>query len=70
MNDLEPMRLGLIYFKSSGVDQNGIYKNSLFLTNAKNEKISNEFSIEAYAINFGKITFWPTIDKVMKYFNL
>lgn len=70
MNDLEPMRLGLIYFKSSGVDTEGIYKNSLFLTNAKNERISTDSNIESYVANFGKLSLWPVVDKVMKYFNL
>lgn len=65
MNELEPMRLGLIYFKASGVSIDGIYKNSLFLTNAKNEKISDEKTIESYALNLKSIDVMKFIDSFL-----
>jgi hypothetical protein len=70
MNELAPMRLGLIYFKASGVSENGAYKDSLFLTNEKNERISSDSKVEGFVVNLGKVSLWPTIDKLLKYFNL
>lgn len=64
MNELEPMRLGLIYFKSAGVDGNGVYKNSLFLTNAKNEKISNETHIESFVISLKSVQIGDIFGKI------
>lgn len=55
MNEIEPMRLGLIYFKASGIETNGVYKNSLFLTNEKNEKISGDYKIESFSFDLGNV---------------
>lgn len=70
MNDLEPMRMGLIYFKSAGINKEGLYKNSLFLTNSKNEKISNEFSIESYVANLEKVQFDGFFGKISQLLGL
>lgn len=64
MNELEPMRLGLIYFKMEGVDKEGFYKNSLFLTNSKNERVSSNFSVEALVVNLGNVQFSDIFSKI------
>lgn len=48
--EIEPTRLGLIVFKAAAPENTGIYTKSLFLKDAKNEKITNTFSIEAYVV--------------------
>ncbi len=47
LNNIEPGRLGLIFFKAAKSQDEGVYTNSLFLTGVKNQKITNSFSIEA-----------------------
>jgi hypothetical protein len=53
MNEIEPSKLGFIYFRASETQSQGIYTNSLFLEGTNGKKITNSFSIEAA---FVKIT--------------
>lgn len=56
--DIEPTRLGLIVFKSASPKSTGIYSQSLFLTGSTGQKITNDFTIEAYVtkIDWSKIS--------------
>lgn len=49
-NDLEPGRLGLIFFKAETPYSTGIYSRSLFLRGSKGQRITNDFLIEAAVI--------------------
>lgn len=46
VNDVEPMKLGLIIFRASAPETTGIYSSSLFLTNKSSERVSGSFKIE------------------------
>jgi hypothetical protein len=54
LNNIEPMKLGLIFFKADTTESDGIYTNSLFLTGTKNQKFTNSFSVEAVMVDFGR----------------
>lgn len=62
MGDVEPMKLGLIYFRASESQSQGVYTNSLFLNGSEGQKITNSFSIEAWIPKLGK-------DKVLDFFS-
>ena len=64
MNEIEPMRLGLIYFKSNSPDTAGVYSDKLFITNERNEKITTETKIESYIINLKKVQIEPIFAKI------
>ncbi len=55
LNNIEPMKLGLIFFKAAAKQNQGIYTNSLFLTGTKGQKITNSFSIEGALITLNKV---------------
>lgn len=48
--DIEPAKLGLVVFKASAQENPGIYARSLFLKDAKNERVTNSFPVEALVI--------------------
>jgi hypothetical protein len=54
LNNIEPMKLGLIFFKAASKQDSGIYVNTVYLNNLKGEKITNSFSIEGAFVKFGK----------------
>lgn len=54
MNEIEPSKLGFIYFKAAESQNQGIYTNSLFLEGTDGKKITNSFSIEAAFIKLTK----------------
>lgn len=54
MNEIEPLKLGFIYFKAAESQNQGIYTNSLFLEGIDGKKITNSFSIEAAFIKLTK----------------
>lgn len=70
MSDIEPMRFGLIYLKSNSPESIGTYKDSLFLTNAKGEKISEKTNVESFMFSLGQINLWSIIDGVRGKFGL
>lgn len=48
--EIEPTKLGLIIFKAASPQNTGIYTRSLFLKDGKNQRITNSFPIEGYAV--------------------
>jgi hypothetical protein len=46
LNEIEPMRLGLVVFKAAAPENPGIYSTSLFLKSEEGEKITDSFKIE------------------------
>lgn len=61
MGEIEPMKLGLVYFRASESQSQGVYTNSLFLNGSDGKKITNSFSIEAWIPKMGK-------DKILNFF--
>ena len=49
-NDLEPGKLGLMFFKAETPYSTGIYSRSLFLRGSKGQRITNSFLIEAAVV--------------------
>lgn len=70
MNDIEPSRLGLIYFKIAKTNKEGFYKTELFLSEKNKVKISNQFKTEVFIVNLGKINFGSIFLKLLKSVNL
>lgn len=64
LNNIEPSRLGLIFFKAAESQNSGIYTNSLFLTGNKNQRITNSFSIEAGFVTIGQDFFNTILVKI------
>jgi hypothetical protein len=62
MNDIEPTKLGMIFFRASETQNKGVYTNSLFLEGTKGKKITNSFSIEAWITTLDK-------EKISNFFN-
>jgi hypothetical protein len=62
MRDIEPTKLGLIYFKAAESQNEGVYTNSLFLEGTDNKKITNSFSIEGWITTIEK-------EKISRFFN-
>lgn len=54
MNDIEPTKLGLIFFRAAESQNSGVYTNSLFLTGSKGQKITNSYTIEAGFISISQ----------------
>lgn len=54
LNNIEPTKLGLIFFRAASQQNSGIYTNSLFLTGKNGAKITNSFSIEGGFVKLGK----------------
>jgi hypothetical protein len=54
MNNIEPTKLGLIFFRAGAIQNNGIYTNSVFLTGAKKQRITNSFSIEGVFVTISQ----------------
>lgn len=62
LNGIEPTKLGMIFFRASQPQTEGIYTNSLFLEGTKGQKITNSFSIEAWLTTLEK-------DKISNFLN-
>jgi hypothetical protein len=54
LNDIEPTKFGLIFFRAASNQTQGIYLNSLYINGIKKQHITNSFSIEAAFIDLGK----------------
>ena len=55
LNNIEPMKLGLVLFRAAQSQSDGIYTNSLFLNGSKDQKITNSFSVEAALVTLKKV---------------
>ncbi|HKC04401.1 MAG TPA: hypothetical protein VKC54_00830 [Patescibacteria group bacterium] len=66
--DIEPTKLGLIVFKAASPENTGIYTRSLFLRDAKNERVTNSFPIEAYLVKLDKVQISSFFDTIRSYF--
>jgi hypothetical protein len=67
MNDIEPSKLGLIYFKAAEAQDQGIYTNSLFLEGTSGKKITNSFSVEAAFVKLSKEQIQGFLGKIFKF---
>lgn len=71
MNGIEPTKLGMIFFRASQPQTEGIYTNSLFLEGTKRQKITNSFSIEGWLTTLEKdkisIFLDDTLRKIVKF---
>ncbi len=47
INDIEPTKFGLVFFRAASRQNQGIYTNSIFIKSRGDKKITNSFSIEA-----------------------
>jgi hypothetical protein len=65
LNDIEPTKLGLIFFRAAQGQNQGIYTNSLFLEGSKKQKITNSFSIEAGFLKVDKEQIQNFINKTL-----
>lgn len=56
-NDIEPMRLGLIIFKSAAPENTGIYSQSLFLSTTKGKQVTKSYPVNSVIVKFdsGKV---------------
>lgn len=55
MNSIEPMKLGLIFFRAAESQNSGVYTNSLFITDSKAKRVTNSFSIEAGFVKLDRV---------------
>lgn len=68
MNNIEPTKLGMIFFRASETQSKGVYTNSLFLEGTKGQKITNSFSIEAWITTLDKVQIQGFFDKMVTRF--
>ena len=68
--DIEPTQLGLIIFKAAAPENTGIYTRSLFLTDIKNQRITNSFPIEAYLVKIDKAKIQDFFGGLLQHLNL
>lgn len=52
--EIEPGRIGLVFFKAASAGSSGLYTESLYLTGSHGQKVTNSFSIEALIVNLFK----------------
>ena len=69
MRDIEPTKLGLIYFKAAESQNDGVYTNSLFLEGTDKKKITNSFSIEGWITTLDKSQIQTALGKFLSLFN-
>ncbi len=67
-NEIEPMRLGLIIFKSSQGQKPGLYQSSVFLKGKKGQRITNTFPLEGVIIKFDKVQISRFLGTIGGYF--
>lgn len=66
LNNIEPVKLGLIFFKAASTQTEGVYTNSLFLNNSKGIKITNSFSIEGALVKPDWSKIWSFVSNIPK----
>ena len=66
LNNIEPTKLGLIFFRAATAQNQGVYTNSLFLNGTKNQKITNSFSIEAGFVTLQKEQTQAFFDRLLQ----
>lgn len=54
LNNIEPMRLGIVLFRAAQSQDRGVYLNSLFLKGSKGQRITNSFSVEGAIVKLDK----------------
>lgn len=64
---IEPTKLGLIVFKAASPRTTGVYSTSLFLTDKKGAKITNDFDVESVIIKFSNIKVENYFDKAANF---
>lgn len=65
LRDIEPTKLGLIFFRATENQTEGVYVNSLFLKGKDDKKITNSFSIEAWITKLDKVQIQGLFDKMI-----
>jgi hypothetical protein len=63
-NEVEPGRLGLIFFKARAQPNAGLYKNSVYLATDKNQRVTDSFPIEAFVLKFDQMQTWSIFGKI------
>jgi hypothetical protein len=66
-NDVEPGRLGLIFFKARAQSNAGLYKNSVYLATDKNQRVTGSFPIEALIVKLGEDQLTGFLQKIVSY---
>ena len=69
LNNIEPMRLGLVLFRAAQSQSEGIYTNSLFLNGSNGQKLTNSFSIEAALVTLNKVQIQGFFGKLLQLFS-
>lgn len=60
-NEIEPMRLGLIIFKSAAPENIGIYSQSLFLNTTKGKQVTKSFPVNSVIVKFDSVKIADTL---------
>lgn len=64
LGEIEPMRLGLIFYKALSSDKTGLQSRSLYLSNYNGKRITNSFPTESLIVNADKIQISSFFDKL------
>jgi len=70
LNNIEPTKLGLIFFRAAEAQSSGIYTNSLFLSGTKKQRMTNSFSIEAAFVDLKKVQIQAFFGKILSVLHL
>ena len=64
-NDIEPMRMGLIFFKTAAPIETGQNTTSLYLEGPRNQKVSNAFNLKILILKLEKSKILGPIEKIV-----
>lgn len=67
-NDIEPMRMGLIFFRTAAPSETGQDETAFHLENSKNKQITNSLNLKILTLKFEKSKILSPIEKVISLF--
>ena len=65
LNNIEPMKLGLVLFRAAQGQSGGVYTNSLFLNGSIGQRITYSFSIEGALVTLDKVQIQGFFAKIL-----